>query len=179
MEPQFLSHAIRTENIPPQGIDARLDADERQRAVIAGALDLAGLDALSFDYRLRRSGRDRFRLNGHLEAVVTQNCVVTLEPVENALSVTVDQEFWQPDDIAALEQSENMDEMEVALEGPEPIEGSIIDVGQLVYETLASNLDPYPRKSGVEFTWARASDEEDMAADSPFSVLRSLKSGNK
>jgi uncharacterized metal-binding protein YceD (DUF177 family) len=179
MEPQFLSHAIRTENIPPQGIDSRLEADERQRAVIADALDLAGLDALSFDYRLRRSGRDRFRLSGRLEAVVIQNCVVTLEPVENALSVNVDQEFWPPGDIVALEQSENMDEKEIALDGPEPVEGSIIDVGQLVYETLASNLDPYPRKPGVAFTCERGSDEEVRGADSPFSVLRSLKSGNK
>lgn len=175
MQPHFLSRAYRTADIPPKGVEGRLVATDGQRAAIADALDLASLDTLSFDYRLRRSGKDRFKLDGKLEARLMQVCVVTLEPIRAEIREEIELEFWPAGEIARLEAPGQATESEIGLEGPEPIEGDFIDIGQLAYETLASVVDPYPRKPGVEFdAEASPGDSGEASADSPFSVLRSL-----
>lgn len=176
MQPHFFSREYRTADIPLKGVEGRLIATPGQRAAIADALDLASLDAFSFDYHLRRSGKDRFKLDGKLEAHLMQACVVTLEPVEAQIREEIDLEFWPADEVARLEAQDQSNETEIGLEGPEPIDGDVIDIGQLAYETLASGIDPYPRKPGVEFdAEASPDDSGEASADSPFSVLRSLR----
>lgn len=179
MEPHFLSGAYRTVDIPPKGVEGRLVASPEQCTAIADALGLVSLDGLTFDYRLWRSGKDRFKLDGTLRASLVQTCVVSLEPIESEIMEEVNLDFWPADEVATLETPEHASEFEIDLEGPEPIEGDTIDIGQLTYETLASSIDPYPRKPGVEFDEKAGPGEGDEnAGDSPFAVLRSLKSAN-
>lgn len=179
MEPQFLNLAVRAADVPPEGVEGRLTADAGQRAAIADALDLVSLDALTFDYRVRRSGRGRLKLDGRLEASVVQSCVITLEPLENMVSEEVSLDFWPPEEIAGLEQTAAPAEFEIGLEGPEPLEDGTLDIGQLAYETLASSLDPYPRKPGAVFEEESRPRDAHEVEDSPFAALRSLKTGNK
>lgn len=179
MEPQFLSCTHRTADIPPKGVEGHLAATPAQRAAIADAVDLVSLDSLSFDYRLRHSGKNRFKLDGTLRASLVQTCVVTLDPVESEVFEEIHLDFWPAEEVARLEAPEHSAEFEVGLEGPEPIEGDVIDIGQLAYELLASSIDPYPRKLGVEFSPQSGSGKNDGNSDeSPFSVLRSLKQAN-
>jgi uncharacterized metal-binding protein YceD (DUF177 family) len=179
MEPQFLSQAYRTYDIPPKGVEDRIVASAEQRAAIADALDLASLEALTFEYSLRRSGKDRFKLDGQLEASLVQTCVITLESLEATVSEQVHIEFWPLEDIEKLEAPDHGGEFEIDFEGPEPIEGDVIDIGQLAYETLASAIDPYPRKPGVEFS-QKSGDQDDngKSEESPFEVLKTLKPGS-
>ena len=53
----------------------------------------------------------------------------------------------------------------------DPIEDGRIDLGELVAETMAIELDPYPRKPGAGF----ADIIEDAEKPSPFSALSKLK----
>lgn len=179
MEQHFLSLEFQAADIPRAGVEGRLVADAAQRTAIADALDLLSLDALSFDYRLRRGGGNRFRLNGRLEAVVTQECVVTLEPLKNSLSEEVEIEFWPPGDIERLERAEPSADAVIDLDGPEPLEDEAIDIGRIVYETLAAAIDLYPRKPGASFDMESAPAGAEEAAESPFSVLRSLKPADR
>lgn len=92
---------------------------------------------------------------------------MTLEPVEGRIDESFAIEFWPPEEVAQLETDAEREGRAIPLEGPEPIVGGVIDVGQLAYEHLAAALDPYPRKAGASFEWQ----------DSP--VAQSAESGDK
>src|SRR5438067_9430646 len=56
-------------------------ATEAERAALARRLGLVAVDLLSARLSWRRQASGLIRLEGELEAQVTQSCVVTLEPV--------------------------------------------------------------------------------------------------
>jgi uncharacterized metal-binding protein YceD (DUF177 family) len=104
---------------------------------------------------------------------VVQVCGVSLEPFETA----IDAEFDVPFVTEAPEQTPDPEERELSLvdlEGPDVIDTGVIDLGAYVVEHLALELDPFPRKPGVEFE-APAEEKE----PSPFAVLAALKPPKK
>jgi uncharacterized metal-binding protein YceD (DUF177 family) len=168
-----LSRTVRLEAL---GERARGDIEvtEAETAAIAPLLDLAALDGLAFSYRLRPGAGRRVHLSGRLKARVTQTCVVTLEPVEVDLDVPVEAEFWPAETIAELERSAE-DQAGLA-DWPEPILDGAIDLGPLIYETLATSLDPYPKKDGASFEWSHDAAGQGEGADSgPFAALKQFK----
>ena len=56
-------------------------------------------------------------------------------------------------------------------EPPEPLAGGMIDLGALATEFLVLGIDPYPRKSGVEFGSVTIGED----APKPFAALEALK----
>ncbi len=66
-------------------------------------------------------------------------------------------------------------EVEVPLEAdaPEEIDSLHYDLAAALIEEFILALDPYPRAPGVEFQ----APEGEGAAESPFAVLKGLKSG--
>ena len=66
----------------------------------------------------------------------------------------------------------NIDEPDV-----EPIVNGVVDLGRIVYEELASRLDPYPRLEGVSLD--RTDAGAPVAADHPFARLAGLKPAPK
>jgi len=51
-----------------------------------------------------------------------------------------------------------------------------IDLGPVIYETLATALEPYPKREGVSFDWSQGPSEEAGSAKSgPFAALAALK----
>jgi uncharacterized metal-binding protein YceD (DUF177 family) len=116
-------------------------------------------------------------ISGKINANVTQNCVVTSEPVDSIIQaqfegIVATTEADQPE--------QTMDDNDEAEDGPELlglIDGDTIDLGFILAEQLALELDPFPRKPGVSFDGYRsgdASDEEDEKPN-PFAVLAKLK----
>ena len=49
-----------------------------------------------------------------------------------------------------------------------------MNVGRVVFETLASAIDLYPRKDGAAFDW-RAPEPDKAGVVSPFAALAKLK----
>jgi uncharacterized metal-binding protein YceD (DUF177 family) len=135
---------------------------------IAAHLDLLSLQSLRAEVSLSRWRGKGVLVAGHFKAEVTQACVVTLDPVEAHVEGAFERRF-----LPNAADSEAR-EVRVDPEGDDPAEplGREIDVGEILVEELSLGLDPYPRKSGVEFTG-----EQDKVAksDSPFSVLAKLK----
>lgn len=159
-----------TTEIPEGGLTRERAASEAERRAIASVLGLPDVGRLAATYRISAITGGGWRLKGHLSADITQNCVVTLEPVAQMVEDDFDVEFWRE---AAPEDG---GEDQSVLVGPdvERFDGEKIDAGRIVFETLSAALDPYPRKAGVEFDWA------DKAAanpekTSPFAVLSRLK----
>ena len=170
--PPLLDAAIRIDHIPADGREIEVNADARQRAAIAERLGISAVDRLEARLRLTRF-RGGMRVEGRLEAVTVQPCVVTFVPVTQQIDEPVDRIF-----LPASEQPKSATthpEVFIDLEGddlPDYFEGHEVDLSDALIETLALALDPYPRAEGVSV------EEMELPAsepdESPFGALKSL-----
>jgi hypothetical protein len=154
---------------PSAPLKRRIIADDAARTAIAKQLDLKSLDALSAD--LAVSGWfDGVSIEGRLKATITQICGVSLE----AFSTDIDARFALRAVPTGSAQATTLDsELVIDLDADDPpdvLEGDGVDLGGYVIEHLALEIDPFPRKPGVEFVAPAPSVER-----SPFEVLIGFK----
>jgi uncharacterized metal-binding protein YceD (DUF177 family) len=177
IQPEF-SVEVALEDLPEEGATYRLSADATVRAELAARFGILALDRFDAELNLSwvRKGQV-LSLTGHLSADVVQSCVVTLEPVPATVEEEVDIVFAREVDAAA----EVVDPDEA-----EPLEGDILDIGEIVSEELSLALDPYPRSPNIDpaalvlgpgatyLTEDEAPDGE-PAGNRPFEVLAGLR----
>jgi len=166
-------HAVR--DVPQSGITGTRDAGPDELAAVARALDLIACTSLRVEYAIHPMSGGRYRLAGQLHAVVSQACVVTLDPVEETLEENFEATFWP------REAMPMPDSGELAIDDapePEPIVAGQIAVGRVVFESLAAALEPYPRKPDAVLDWQPPLPAEvnPTGATGPFAVLATLKS---
>lgn len=147
----------------------RVEASEEERASIAEALDLIALESLTADLTLRPWRREGVRVEGRVRGVLTQACIVTLDPVESTVDEEIDVRL-HPDAVDTTTVEVDPD----AADPPEPLEGDTVDVGAIVLEHFVLGIDPYPRVPGAEFDPGEVADEEEEEP-SPFAALAALK----
>jgi uncharacterized metal-binding protein YceD (DUF177 family) len=164
-KPEF-SRPILVDRIPGLGSTEKLSADAAELVALAGRLGLPRLHGLSAVLRAEPWRRSGVKVSGQINADIDQACVVTLEDFRSWQTLPVLRFFLMPKDMPrAAEDSVDAD--------ADPIVDGEIDLGELVSETLALDLDPYPRKPGAAF------DDiiEDLEKPSPFAALSKLKGG--
>ena len=165
------SRGIALDDVPEEGLDVELEADEGVRAALARTANLRELPRLEARFVLRRKGRDKLHVMGEVSATVGQNCVVTLEPIEQSLVEFVDLVF-APGAGETLADGEGGASFGMAdAQPPEPLVGGSVDLGAIATEYFLLGIDPYPRKDGVVFETASAG----TAPAKPFSALAALK----
>jgi len=161
------SFPIRLDQVG-QGTARRLVATSEERTRVAEALDLVSVESLEAEVEVRPASRRAYAIEGRVTATVTQTCGVTLEP----FPAQIDSRF----SLRASEHVEDLPsahDMEISLETPDPpdlIENGQIDLAAYAVEHLVLELDPFPRKPGVEFEAPAAETEP-----SPFAVLAQLR----
>jgi len=87
------SFAVRARDIPASGMHLHIEADASEREQIARALGIPAVTRLQADIRLEPRGGQAVRLHGTLRGDVVQTCIVTLEPVEQAVEENLDVTF--------------------------------------------------------------------------------------
>jgi uncharacterized metal-binding protein YceD (DUF177 family) len=142
------SRLIPVDRVPDLGSREKLEANEEERASLAARFDLVSIQALTGKMELKPWRKGGIRVTGRMEAHITQNCVVTLEPFETHVSFDIERFFLGKTNAGATQ----VRDVE-SLEGDEPdlIVDNSIDLGELASEELGLTLDPYPRRPGVEF----------------------------
>lgn len=170
-----LARTLRVDEIR-DGASGEIAATKAEMDAIARMLDLVALEGLTFVYRLDHGGGGRLHLTGRLHANATQTCVVSLDPVEANLDVPVAVEFWPVSLIDELERSTEEPGNLGLLDWPEAVVDGRIDLGPVIYETLATALEPYPKREGISIDWSQGLSEETGSAKSgPFAALAALK----
>lgn len=173
MTPPEFSRPVTVDDLEAGPRTYQLKATPEELAALARRFDLRSLDRLEARVRAQAMGRSVIRLDGHLSALATQSCVVTLEPISAGIEADFQEAFaeetWLDDD----------PDQEIDLTGPdeefpEPLVDGAVDMGEVVAEHLALNLDPYPRKPGAEFDGLTTNQE--TGKDTPFAVLAKLRS---
>lgn len=166
------SRVFRVSAIPETGLARIIRATDEEREAIARWLELEALAELAFDFVLRREGAEGAHVGGVLRARLTQTCVVTLDPLEKELETQLEARFSPADTLPGAGEGEIEIAYDPDTDPPEPIRDGTIDLGQFIYETLAAEIDPYPRKPGAQFEWTGSDGD---AEEGPFAALKPLK----
>jgi uncharacterized metal-binding protein YceD (DUF177 family) len=174
-QPPILSRPLKVDEIR-DGASGEIVVSGAELETVAKMLDLVALDRLGFAYRISRGGGGRLVLTGTLNADATQTCVVSLDPVKVSLEVPVEMEFWPAELLPRPETDDGDPGGAGVLDWPEAIRDGRIDLGPVIYETLATALDPYPRRPEASFDWPQGEPQEGEGAGSgPFAPLAALK----
>ena len=147
-----------------------LAANAGECAAVAERLRLLSLDRLEAHAALSRDG-EKIRARGRVKASLNQACVATGEPVPEHIDEPFDLLFVPAPNAPAAEE-----EMELSGDELDTIfhDGSTIDLGGAIADTLALSLDPYPRSAGADAALKEAGvlNEEEAG---PFGALAGLK----
>jgi uncharacterized metal-binding protein YceD (DUF177 family) len=150
----------------------RLDlvANDGECAAVAKRLGLDSIERLEAHATLERRGQI-IRAQGRLLASLTQRCVVTGE----AVPAHADEPFsliFVPEPEAGADE-----EIELGEGDCDTVfhDGSVIDLGSAIADTLALSLDPYPRSAEADAALREAGVMREAEA-SPFAALAALDS---
>lgn len=163
---------VRIDRLPATGRELKVTLDEPTRAALAGVLQLSAVN--SFDATLVVAPlRGGIRAQGRLVADIVQPSVVTFEPVGQHVDEVIDRVFL-PEGQArkptpGSEVFVDLDDEDF----PDHIDGPEVDLSDLLTETLALAIDPYPRLPGESLDSLGLSIGGDEAG--PFAALEKLK----
>jgi uncharacterized metal-binding protein YceD (DUF177 family) len=170
-----LSRVIAVDEFGEAGINIEIEASADERAALARRFGLIAIDDVSSRMRVRRLENGGVGVRGRFSASLVQHCVVTLEPVAARVEDVIEV-LYSP-----FDGGEGRDVSVVAFgdDAPEPLRGDVIDVGEVVAESLGLAIDSYPRRPGATFASIRQAAKmgEDPPPESPFAALRNLKPG--
>lgn len=172
---------VSVNELPADGLKVEFTAEGDELEAIARRIGIPSVERLNVGVTLRGlEGGKVVEVVGALDALVTQECVATLEPIERAYNEPLRILFMEPrrarqeipsiDEEALVDAEE--DDIEVLVE-------DTIDVGEVAVQNLSLALDPYPRKSDIpDVEWLTEGGEEaagDEGRENPFSVLNKLR----
>lgn len=120
-----------------------LEATPEECVALTRRLKIPALYHLKANVTLsRHENVPGFSITGSIDASLRLNCVVTLEDFDTVHRSEFSERFAPS---AVLEKDDGFFDSE-ADDAPEPFDDAEMDIGELVVQFLALNLDPYPRK---------------------------------
>ncbi|MCA8927716.1 MAG: DUF177 domain-containing protein [Alphaproteobacteria bacterium] len=165
------SRPVALADVDRHPVRKRIEASPSERAALAKRLGVSALGRLTADLTVAKR-RGAIHVTGSFAAVMDQVCVVTLDPFTTALEGEVDEDF--------SEQADAADDLEIDidLETPEPLTEDALDLGELVVQCLALEIDPHPRAPGADLTQLEAPAEAPDEPVHPFAALRKWQSNS-
>jgi uncharacterized metal-binding protein YceD (DUF177 family) len=151
-------------------IDVEAGADERM--ALARHLGLVSLERLRAELLI--SPEDgMIGVRGTLRAELTQSCVLTLEPVTCRIEAPVQRQFG-PDD--SEEGGDDNEEFSLqSADPPDPVIDGLIDLGAVVAEQLALEINPFPRAPDADFDAVESADAGIEGSGGAFAALSAFK----
>lgn len=165
-----LSRPLAIDRLGDAPVVQTITAEPAELRALARRLSLEALNGLQARVTARRQSHGRLiQVSGELTAEPVQICVVTLEPFANPVEDRFEITFTTEPGPATAE----IDIDPERLDEPEPLEGSVLDLGELVVQFLSLALDPHPRKPGA--TLDHRADAPAETTENPFAALERLK----
>lgn len=180
-----LSQTVNVAVLPARGLRIKLDADDKERALLAGKADALGVDRFSCELLFKRWHKNGVIVTGEVSADITQECVVTLEPVHNTIVEEIERLFVPDGSKLTRPRVNNEGELVLDFQGkdePEPFSGDTLDAWEIAIEHFLLGVEPFPRKEGVEFEDAMEGFGQPGEAEekpNPFAVLKDYVANKK
>jgi uncharacterized metal-binding protein YceD (DUF177 family) len=158
--PEF-SRPLPLGTVSQAGRRLSLTATPGECAALADRFGILSIESLAAELRLGLEAEGTVLAEGRIAASLTQACIVTLEPVAQAVDVPVAFRLLPPGR-EPQDGPEDIDEIECP--------DGVADLGEAVAEQLALAIDPYPRAPGAELP----EEATDRSADA-FAALAALR----
>jgi hypothetical protein len=163
-EPEF-SRPLDVGRVSAGGSTEKITASADECVRLAKRLDLPAIHELKAKLLAKPWRGGGLKLTGELTADVEQISVISLETFRQEVTFPIERYF-----LSGQPKSEDG-----AAEEIDAIVAGHVDLGEVVAETLALELDPYPRKPGEAF--AATGDDAEKPEGGALSRLRALKPG--
>jgi uncharacterized metal-binding protein YceD (DUF177 family) len=138
-------------------------ASDKEREMLVTRFKFLDVLSLSAELTIRKSARDCWDVVGQLRGVVVQACSSTGVPLRETLDFLIEERY--------VRSVGNQEEVEVHMDEAEPLENEAINIGELLAQSLAIAVTPWPRAPEAPETYT--CDEE--SPDHPFAGLAALK----
>ena len=163
MSPEF-SRPLTVDRVPRGGSYEKIAAEARECLALAKRLDVPALHSLTAEMRATPWRGGGLKVAGSLKADLDRVSIINLEPFRQQVEFPI-LRYFMPVAVAATAEEAEID----------PIVEGHVDLGEVVAETLALELDPYPRRPGESFADATDEPRAAPANPSPFAALTGLK----
>ena len=159
-----LNSRIRVERIHSDSCNCfKFIASEEERQSLATRFQFLDVQSLSAELTIFKSARDCWDVRGKLSGVVVQACCSTGVPVSETVDFLIEERY-----VGTIDTKE---EVEVHMDEAEPLESEAINIGELLAQSLAIAVTPWPRALEAPETYT--SGEE--LPNHPFAGLAALK----
>lgn len=153
-----------------EGKHVEIVATGAERAALAERFGLVRVDRLVAEMTLHRRGRS-VDATGTLQAAIVQSCAVSAEDIPVTIAEPLSFRFvpanstHRPDEEIEID-ADDCDEIEY--------EGTHVDLGEAVAQSLALAIDPFLTGPGADAARSHLRD----AGDSPFAALKGFRPGD-
>ena len=144
--------------------------------LLTGPADLNGLadrfgwvsvKHLASELVVRKVTRDCWDVSGYVAGQIIQNCIVTGAPLLENIDFHIEERY--------VRSAKHAEHVELALNDVEPIKNGVIDIGELVVQSLCLAAAAWPRVNDAPNEYSFGEQE----LDHPFAALSELRRKNR
>ena len=159
-----LDSIVKVDRIRPDSPNFfKFVASEEELKSLSARFNFLGVLSLSAELTICKTARDCWDVVGKLRGVVMQACSSTGVPLRETVDFPIEERY--------VRSVGNQEEVEVHMGVAEPLENEAINIGELLAQSLAIAVTPWPR--APEAPKMFTSGEE--LPDHPFAGLAALK----
>lgn len=159
-----LDSIISVDNIRPDSPSfVKFVASDKELKSLATRFDFLDVLSLTAELTICKSAPDCWYVTGKLRGLVVQACSSTGVPLREIVDFMIEERY--------VRSVGNQEEVEVYVGAAEPLENETINIGELLAQSLAIAVSPWPRAPEAPETYT--SGEE--LPDHPFAGLAALK----
>ena len=160
-----LDSEINVERVRPDtGSFYKFVATDAECQLLAARFHFIEVRFLSAELRVRKSARGCWDVSGQLKGEIVQACGATGVPVSETIDFLLEERY--------VRNVCDLNEVEVHLDEAEPLENGAIEIGEMLAQSLAVAVTPWPRALEAPDTVTIG----EARLDHPFAGLATLKS---
>ena len=159
-----LDSEINVERVRPDtGSFYKFVATDAECQLLAARFHFIEVGSLSAELRVCKSARGCWDVSGQLKGVIVQACGATGVPVSETIDFLLEERY--------VRTAADPVEVEVHLDEAEPLENGAIEIGEMLAQSLAVAVTPWPRAPEAPETVTIGEEP----SDHPFAGLAALK----
>ena len=78
-----IPHMVSVARLPQNGMPLKLTGKREELRALANAHDFVSVQSFNAELLVKKWRKDGVKITGHVTAHITQNCVITLEPLDS------------------------------------------------------------------------------------------------
>jgi uncharacterized metal-binding protein YceD (DUF177 family) len=166
--PQFsITSEISLNALRPDAVNCyKLSTGPDDLLALTERFGWVSVDHLASELRIRKVAKGCWEVTGHIVGQIVQSCSVTGAPVPENIDFQIEERYART--------AEQTDQVEVGLDGVEPIKNGTIDIGELAVQSLCLAATAWPRIDDAPECFSIGEQE----LDHPFAALSALNRKN-